>query len=368
MKWLYSKWWKWLSVVLLTYVVAGSFFVPLGPGVTKVSPVAMYTDSVYTFHVTCYHSHFNSAGAGKVQLWFKNRFSYYAPISFKIIDNENAEAQFEVGSLQQDTFKPASIDVVLNDDVDGTFALRDAITLVKATTVDTSLYLYSSRIFLQATEPEVKSNHHNLICFPYREILYETIRNTFFHVPMWFAMTMLLFASVIASIRYLMKGETAQDIVASQAVVAALLFGTCGYLTGLVWSKYTWYIGVSWSDVLRKLLLEDIKMAAALIAMFFYLAYLVLRGSLGDKVKRGRISAVYNIFAFVVFILCVFVLPRLTDSMHPGNGGNPAFSKYDLDSTLRMFFYPAVIGWILLGFWILSVLIRLQLIQQKREQ
>jgi heme exporter protein C len=54
--------------------------------------------------------------------------------------------------------------------------------------------------------------------------------------------------------------------------------------------------------------------------------------------------------------------------MHPGNGGNPAFSKYDLDSTLRMFFYPAVIGWILLGFWILSILIRLKLVQQKLEK
>jgi len=42
----------------------------------------------------------------------------------------------------------------------------------------------------------------------------------------------------------------------------------------------------------------------------------------------------------------------LTDSLHPGNGGNPAFSNYDLDSNMRMVFYPAVFGWILIGFWI----------------
>ena len=64
MNWLYSKWWKWLSVVLLTYVVAGSFFVKLGPGITSVTPVAMYTDTVTTFQITCYHSHFNSDKAG----------------------------------------------------------------------------------------------------------------------------------------------------------------------------------------------------------------------------------------------------------------------------------------------------------------
>ncbi len=362
MNWLYSKWWKWLSVVLLTYVVAGSFFVKLGPGITSVTPVAMYTDTVTTFQITCYHSHFNSDKAGKVQMWFKNQSKYYAPLSFKVTGNETAEASFAVSSLQQDSFKPASIDVVINDELDGTFALRDAITLVKATAVDSS-----STGLLTPTEPEVKHNKHQLVCYPYREILYETIRNTFFHVPMWFAMTMLLFASLIASISFLINPQTKYDTVAHQAVVVALLFGVCGYLTGLIWSKYTWYIGVSWGDVIRKLLLEDIKMAAALVAMFFYFAYLIIHSSIEDKTKRAKVAAVYNVFAFVIFILCVFVLPRLTDSMHPGNGGNPAFSKYDLDSTLRMFFYPAVIGWILLGFWILSVCIRLQFIQQKRE-
>jgi len=362
MNWLYGKWWKWLSVFLLVYVIAGSFFVRLGPGITKVSPVSLHTDSVYTFQITCYHSHFNSDKAGKIQLWFKNRNNYYAPVSFKVTGNETIEAQFAVGSLQQEMFTPASIDVVINDDLDGTFALRDGITLVKSANVDSS---FTST--LVSAEPEVAHNKHQLFCYPYREILYETIRNTFFHVPMWFAMTMLVFTSVIASILYLMKGESKHDVLAEQSVVVALLFGVCGYLTGLVWSKYTWYIGVSWGDVIRKLLLEDIKMAAALVAMFFYFAYLVLRGSLADKTNRARVSAVFNVFAFVIFILCVFVLPRLTDSMHPGNGGNPAFSKYDLDSTLRMFFYPAVIGWILLGFWILSICIRLQFIQQKRE-
>ncbi len=362
MSWLYSKWWKWLSVILLTYVVAGSFFIKLGPGITSVSPIAMYTDSVYTFKITCYHSHFTDAKAGKIQIWFKNQAKYYAPLSFKTTGNETAEAIFAVSALQQDSFRPASLDVVINDDLDGTFALRDAITLVKDSEVDSV-----STALLIPIEPEVKHNKNQLVCYPYREILYETIRNTFFHVPMWFAMTMLLFASMLGSIKYLIKGEEKQDTLAHQAVVVALLFGVCGYLTGLIWSKYTWYIGVSWSDVIRKLLLEDIKMAAALVAMFFYFAYLVLRSSIEDKAKRAKVSAVYNVFAFVIFILCVFVLPRLTDSMHPGNGGNPAFSKYDLDSTLRAFFYPAVIGWILLGFWILSVCIRIQFIQQKRE-
>ena len=75
----------------------------------------------------------------------------------------------------------------------------------------------------------------------------------------------------------------------------------------------------------------------------------------------------YNIFSIVIFALFIYIIPRLTDSLHPGNGGNPAFSKYDLDSSLRMFFYPACIGWILLGFWIFSILVRVELLKQKQE-
>jgi len=89
-----------------------------------------------------------------------------------------------------------------------------------------------------------------------------------------------------------------------------------------------------------------------------YFAYLVLRGSLEDEQQRARISAVYNIFAFSAMIPLLFILPRLTDSLHPGSGGNPGFNAYDLDNKLRMVFYPAVLAWTGLGFWLTELRIR----------
>lgn len=362
MQWIYSMWWKWVCVALLAYVLIGNFFVPLGPGIINTEPSVLRPDSVYTLYISAYHSHFQNPGAGKVQLWFKNGNNYYQPLSLQITGNESAVAKFAVNANQQDSIRPYNFDVVMNDALDGTFALREALTFVKSSSADSA---FTARGII--VEPEVKNNKHRLFCFPYREILYETIRNTFFHVPMWFVMTMLVFASLVGSIMYLVTGAEKWDLLAQQSAVVALLFGGCGYLTGLVWAKYTWYIGSSWGDVLEKLLLEDVKMAAALIAIFFYAAYLLLRALLNDMHKLQSIAAIYNVVAFVVFILCVFVMPRLTDSMHPGNGGNPAFSAYDLDNTLRLFFYPAVIGWILLGFWILSIRLRIQMITQKQK-
>ncbi|MEZ4986277.1 MAG: hypothetical protein R2795_14760 [Saprospiraceae bacterium] len=88
------------------------------------------------------------------------------------------------------------------------------------------------------------------------------------------------------------------------------------------------------------------------------MAYFVLRSAFPDEGQQARIAAVYNIFAFAALIPLIYVLPRLTDSLHPENGGNPAFGSEDLDNTMRMVFYPAVLGWTLIGAWISSLLYR----------
>ena len=67
-------------------------------------------------------------------------------------------------------------------------------------------------------------------------------------------------------------------------------------------------------------------------------------------------------------IIFIYVLPRLkgADSLHPGSGGNPGFNTYDLDSGLRLIFYPAVIAWILFSIWIASLRFRIKKLERLR--
>ena len=44
------------------------------------------------------------------------------------------------------------------------------------------------------------------------------------------------------------------------------------------------------------------------------------------------------------------------------------FGKYDLDNDMRMVFYPAVIGWVLLSLWILDVKKRLAILTHKKNE
>jgi heme exporter protein C len=187
-----------------------------------------------------------------------------------------------------------------------------------------------------------------LIDVPVLPFIHQTIRNLFYHVSMWFAMFVMLGTSLVYSIRYLSGYRIKDDLYASGAVYTGIFFGTMGLLTGMVWAKFTW--GDFWTN--------DPQLNGAAVSMMAYLAYAILRGSIDETAMRARISAVYNIFAFMLLVIFLGVLPRLADnSLHPGKGGNSSTME-GLDLTMRMVFYPAAIGWILIGVWLLQIHVR----------
>lgn len=188
--------------------------------------------------------------------------------------------------------------------------------------------------------------------------LNQTIRNLFFHVPMWFGQMILLLVSMIYSIRYLRSGNLADDIKAREFGRTGIIYGILGLVTGAIWANFTW--GEPWSN--------DPKQIAVAIALLIYLAYFVLRNSMPDMDKRARVSSVYNIFAYFIYVPLIMILPRLVQSLHPGGKGvegNPALGGQDLDPTMRLVFWPAVIGWTLLGVWITTLFIRISKLKEK---
>jgi heme exporter protein C len=133
----------------------------------------------------------------------------------------------------------------------------------------------------------------------------------------------------------------------------ALLYGCIGIVTGMIWARFTW--DTFWT--------KDPQLNGAAITILAYLAYMVLRASIPDARKRAEISAVYGIFAFVLMVVLIVVLPRMqdVDSLHPGKGGNPGFGNYkDLKNDMRLVFYPAILAWTLVGFWLANLSFRIQ--------
>jgi heme exporter protein C len=187
----------------------------------------------------------------------------------------------------------------------------------------------------------------------------QSVRNLFFHVPMWFVMQTLFTVSVIYAILYLRSQKPKHDFYALEFARTGVVFGVLGLITGAIWANYQW--GEPWSG--------DPKQNGAAIALLIYFAYFVLRGSMNDLDKRARISAVYNIFAYAMLFPTIWILPRLTESLHPGgqgSEGNPGLNPNDTTASMSMTMWIAVLGWILLSVWITTLRIRTTILTEKK--
>jgi heme exporter protein C len=182
---------------------------------------------------------------------------------------------------------------------------------------------------------------------------------------MWFAMMILFTISIIHSVKYLRNTNFKHDIKAKSYAQVGTYMGVLGYLTGGIWASFTWADPNNPAYASFGSIMREPKLIGAAMALLIYGAYFILRSSIKDMDQRARVSAVYNIFAYTMLFPSIWIIPRLLPSLHPGQEGNPALNFNDIDSRMRMVFYPAVIGWTLLGAWIASVKIRIDFIIEK---
>lgn len=326
-----SYWWKLLGVALVTYAVVMSFIIPLSPGLISVDKFTLSTGEQKLI-IDGYSTHLAEPGT---EIWLSSNERKFL-IPGKII-RISGDQQAEVSFIIPDTLPSNALDLLMTNDRDGLCVMNAAVYVAKE---DVAI-----KAGLTTAGMKVKALDSTRFTFPFRSMLYESIRNLNFHVTMWFALMLCMLIGAIKSVQFLSKGDLTYDRWANESVNTGLLFGGLGLVTGAIWARFTW--GDWWTS--------DPKLNGAAISMLIYAAYVVLRNSIQEEQKRARIAAVYNIFAFIMLIVFIQILPRMTDSLHPGNGGNPAFSQYDLDNHLRKVFYPACLGWMLIGAWIITI-------------
>ena len=325
-------WWKLLAIPMMLYVILAGTLIPLKPGIYSYSPSRIIAFEDETIKIQGYNTHFTE---GKTKVWIKLASDRMIPsYQVRVIDETNLQASFKFSTdfVAQD---PAYADATLVVDTpqDG-FAIAPNFRLLASQN--------SSQFGVKMdTYPLSRLTQVDDFKFPFRQILHETVRNIFFHVAIWMSMFLILMVSCYHSIQYLRNGDLESDRKSASLTTVGLFFGIAGLLTGSMWAKYTW--GAFWTN--------DVKLNMSAIAMLIYFAYSLLRNSISDIDSRARTSSVYNLFAFAALMILVMVIPRFSPSLHPGNGGNPAFAGEDLDSTLRAVFYPAIIAYALLGFW-----------------
>ncbi len=330
-------WWKFLAIALLLVASVAALRTPLSPALVHVSPGRIAPGEV-TIQVTGYNTRFRD----DLGVHLINDGQHFCPERVDVLDATHLRATIIV----PEGLRNAMTDLVVSNlRYPGAFFTEGLGAGIENGACD--------------PEREMTGSVAAGFAFPNRSILYESIRNLHFHVPMWFTMIALMAISMWKSIEVLGSTSLDRDREAVSAVHVGLLFCALGLLTGMVWARATW--GAFWTN--------DVKLNGAAVTALIYLAYLVLRGSVPDAHKRARLAAIYNIFAFVLLVMFLFVVPRLNaiDSLHPGSGGNSGFADLDLDNRLRIVFYPAVVGWVLLGAWMYQLRHRATRINEMQE-
>jgi len=114
-------------------------------------------------------------------------------------------------------------------------------------------------------------------------------RIMFFHIPSWWTAGLALMLSAGTSVAYLRTGKLKYDTISVSVTEVAVVFLFIGLTTGMIWARIIWGIWWTW----------DARLTSALVCVLLYAGYLILRSSIADPTSRARISAAFNIFAFV---------------------------------------------------------------------
>ncbi|MEL6866502.1 MAG: cytochrome c biogenesis protein CcsA [Bacteroidota bacterium] len=275
-----KHWWKVLSIVILFYTFTVGMLIPLRPGILEVRPSRINTGEQVQLEVWGYNTRFKE-GERELRAWLKLEGDYAIEANNLLIKAENYMILgFEIPAHLPVETKVADASLIIDNKVDGA-SVRPSAVFISQSSINQAQGKAAWRT------PINNLHQSKDIHFPFRNILAESIRNTYFHVPFWFAMILIFLGSMVYSVLYLMKGQNVYDMQSVALTEVGIVFGLIGLITGGVWAQYTW--GSFWSF--------DVKQNMSAISLLIYMAYFVLRQSFEDEEKKARISAVYNIFA-----------------------------------------------------------------------
>ena len=199
-----AMWWKILGILILIYTVIAGMSIPIKPGIERVdslsigvngnSNTSITSGETHIFRVEGYNTNYED---NENAAWLKlDSIGAVKASKFESLGNQEAHIHFELPTTfpARDTFQ--QLTMIIYNVEDGPSILPDAVTVETRFRSNENLGEWTQNPVAGITDkPGIQ--------FPYRSILNETIRNTFFHIPLWFSMFILLIASLVYSVKYL---------------------------------------------------------------------------------------------------------------------------------------------------------------------
>jgi len=192
----------------------------------------------------------------------------------------------------------------------------------------------------------------------------ERARIIYFHVPMAWIAVLAYLISMVYAIQYLRTKSIEYDRKSATTALIGTLTCILATITGAVWAQFNWGYYWNW----------DPRQTTIFILLLVYGAYFVLRSAISQDEARARLSSVYAILAFVTVPFLIFIIPRITESLHPGGAGSenigPVLST-DADSLnpfKQVIFSLSLFSFMMAFFWMVNIHVRTVLLSDKQKQ
>lgn len=172
----------------------------------------------------------------------------------------------------------------------------------------------------------------------------DAFRIVYYHVPMAWVTVVAYFTSIFYGVRYLRSRRWQDDERAATAAGLGTVFCVLATLSGSVFARIAW--GAYWN--------WDPRQVSIVVLLLIYASYFTLRGAVKTDAARGSLSAVYSMLAAFAVPFFVFIMPRMSPSLHPARMDMTALPH-------RIVFWSSFAGFTLLFFWMLKLAFHVQL-------
>lgn len=172
----------------------------------------------------------------------------------------------------------------------------------------------------------------------------DAFRIVYYHVPMAWVTVVAYLTSTFYGLRYLRTRKWQDDERAATAAGLGTVFCVLATASGSVFAKMAW--GAFWN--------WDPRQVSIVLLLLIYASYFTLRGAVATDSARGTLSAVYSLLAIFAVPFFVFIMPRMSPSLHPARMDMTAWSHL-------VVFWSSVACFTGLFFWMLQLAFRTHL-------
>jgi len=169
----------------------------------------------------------------------------------------------------------------------------------------------------------------------------ESARIIVFHVPCAVVAAVAFVVSALFAVIYLARRRSLDDMRSAAAVEIGLVFAVLAMVTGSIFAEQQW--GAWWSG--------DPREVSMVVLILIYAAYMALRASINEDRRKASVSAVYVFFALPAMIYLVFILPRITFSLHPSD----TISRGLLGREYAVALAASAVGFLGIAAWMFSI-------------